>query len=71
MCIGPTCALCGPERARDKVQTRMVQLRSVSADVATSCPIVKVLLCCQWEEGFYVCWGVIMGKLRLSRMGMG
>lgn len=58
MCVGPSFALCGPERTRDKVQTRLVQLRSVCADscVATSFPIVKVVLCCQQEKGFCMFW---------------
>lgn len=73
MYIGPRFALCVPERTRDKVQTRLVQLRSMGAGscVATSFPIVKMLLCCQWEKAFLICWGVIMEMLRLARMKTG
>lgn len=73
MCWSLRFALCGPERIRNKVQTGLVQLWSVCADycIATSFLIVKMLLCCQWEKGFCVCWGVIIEMLRLARMEIG
>lgn len=70
-CVGPRFALCGPARTRDKVQTPLVQLRSVCADscVTTSFSIMKMSRCCQREKGFLHVLGSYNGNIETGKNG--
>ena len=71
MCVGPRLALCGPEKTRNKVQTKLIQLWSVCADscVATSFPVGEDDVMLSVGEGILHVLGSYNGNVETGKNG--